>query len=48
MLRLNACASKTPMIILDIDNAIIPSPLAYQQIYAIKNETKVITIHIII
>lgn len=31
-----------------IDNAIMPSPLAYQQIYAIKNETKEITIHIII
>ena len=48
MLRLNACASKTPIITLDMIIAMNPSPLAYQQKYAMKNEAKAITIHIII
>ena len=39
-MRLNACASKTPIIMLDMNIAIIPSPFAYQHIYAIKNVTK--------
>ena len=36
MLRLNACASKMPIITLDMIIAMVPFPLAYQHIYAIK------------
>ena len=47
-LKLTACASRAPKITADSSTAGAPSPLAYQQTIARKNEAKDIRTHIII